>query len=110
MSWLDPTKPADDWNHTLGRGQSFGANKRHPLRYVFSSVFNASPVHREGHSSEIVNDFNVRCTFVNLAIEAAFRAQAEGRIELLERDHLFLKLFRPWRENPNKPKLLTNIL
>ena len=109
-SLIRPGATADDWHHAISRGYEFGAGPSHPLRYVFSSILGAIPVDRYSHDQAALRDFDLRCLLVNAAIDKVMQAVNAGRIELLERDHLFLKLFRLWRENPNKPKLLTNLL
>lgn len=77
---------------------------------MFSSILGAIPVDRYSHDQEALHDYDLCCLLVNTAIDKVMQAVNAGRIELLERDHLFLKLFRLWRENPNTKHLLRTLL
>lgn len=96
-----------EYHHCLGRGLTlFGAKKNHPLRHIFSSPLNAIPLSRAAHDSPDVNDYDIRCQF----LDKAKAKVANSEYVWQEKDYLFDRLVGLWRNNPHSHKLLTQLL
>lgn len=82
-----------DFNHILGRGpQSFS----HPSRKVYSSPYNASPLIRLLHRSELVNNPYIAAYLLQRAKQAVDHAMSIGMYALREEDLAFLEIRQEW--------------
>lgn len=95
-----------EYHHCLSRGLEFGAKKIHPLRYIFSSPLNAIPLSRTAHDAPNINDYDLRCLFLDRAMAKVMNSDYEWQ----EKDYLFDRLVGLWRTNPSSHKLLTQLL